>query len=943
MKRVATQKSNRWYSNRDMSKQRRDFSKKFVAIDANSLIHRAFHAFPSELTTSTGVQVNAVYGFTSMLLRVLDELNPKYLVCAFDMKEPTFRHTEFVEYKGKRKPTDHMLSEQFPLVKEVLRAFNIPILEHKGFEADDILATLAEYTRSGKWKTEGLETIIVTGDKDLFQVVGRNVKVWIPKGSFKDMQMYDDTEIRKRFGFGPEAMPDFKALVGDASDNIPGVKGIGEKSATEMIRIYGNLKKLYKNLDKINKRQRKLLVEGEESAVMSLHLSTVIKTVPFNIKLEDCLMRDFKREDLLATFQRYEFRSLINKIPDSVNDVHDVEQMGLFGGVNDAESDVSKAKNISKSKATVEEIQELAKDSRKSSAVIFLFNEDSSVMAGLEGRGEKDFPQKYYYGKDFTSPDTWKIINSILLNKKIHITCFGWETLWRKAIEFCSIEEKNSLIATGHEHILDIGLAAYHISSGQKEYSLSKLAYTYAGVVIAEDVTGSMSQTSSRIDAVLFVGNKLKKEITTRRLAIRYYTKRKGKPIGGDAWKSIDISLSLAIADMFAAGILVDRAVLEEKRDDLKGEIESVERMIYESVGHEFNINSNKQLADVLFVELSLPVQRKAKTGPSTDEGVLRKLKPLHPCIGGILTYRERMKMLNTYVEPLLARAMDSHDGRVRSTFHQTGTTTGRLSSDSPNLQNIPVRTELGREIRDVFVAGQDSVLLSADYSQIDLRVMADFSKDQAMLADFRAGIDFHSATAARIFGKKEKEVTPDERRIAKTINFGVLYGLSPFGLSKTLGIEREDAAKYISEYFEKYVRVREFLEETLVFARQNGYVETALGRRRYIPGLRSDNAIVRSASEREAINMPIQGTTADIMRAAMVDVYAYLNEQGESSGRIVLQIHDELVIECKRKGAQDVAADIKKMMENAFELSVPLRCEAKMGNSLASMKVLEI
>lgn len=922
-----------------MSKRTSDQSRLFVAIDANSLIHRAFHAFPPDLATSDGIQVNAVYGFTSMLLRVLAELDPKYLVCAFDLKEPTFRHAEFVEYKGTRKPTDHTLTEQFPLVKEVLTAFNVPILEHKGFEADDILATLAEYVRSGKWNDGSLKLIIVTGDKDLLQVAGDTVGIWLPRGSFKDMELYGEEEVKKRFGFGPEFIPDFKGLVGDPSDNIPGVKGIGEKSGTDFIKAFGHLEELYKNLEKVKEKQRKLLVEGEESAVMSRHLATVVRTVSLDVRLEECLMKDFDRNTVIKIFQKFEFRSLLGKIPQSMNDPRSIAQMGMFAGRSEPIGGTPEIK-IKTKPAKIDTIEYFFKKIHQSKSAVMAAFENGSVMAGLLNGAEKT-QYSYYYGSAITDPNLWKELIKILLDGKITLTTYGWESLWRLGITLCSYEEKKRVCEKCKASTTDVGLMAYQSSSGQKNYTLKSLAFVYAGMIIPEEVELLKSHTVNCIDAIASIAKALGEHKAGPVPAMGLPAIMHAEPIRRNTWKRIDVPMSIICADMSSTGIAVDIKGLEKKRTKLKRKISEVAQMIYESIGHEFNVNSNKQLADVLFEELGLPVQRRRKTGPSTDEGVLVKLKGIHPCIEDILIYREWMKMLNTYVEPLIDLSNKSKDGRIHSTFHQTGTSTGRLSSDSPNLQTIPIRSELGREIRDVFVAGKDAVLISIDYSQIDLRVMAAFSRDQNMIDDFKRGVDFHSATAARIFGKDESTVTGSERRIAKTINFGVLYGMSPFGLSEALHLDRSDAAEYIQSYFRKYAGVQRYLEETIKNARESGFVETALGRRRYISGLRSDNRMVRAASEREAINMPIQGTSADIMRVAMVDIYEHMIEKYANNARLVLQIHDEFLIECKRFLTEKIASELKEIMVNAMTLRVPLECKVETGSSLAAMEEL--
>jgi DNA polymerase I len=896
---------------------------RFVAIDANSLVHRAFHAFPPDLETTDGTQVNAVYGFTSMLLRVLADLDPKYLLCAFDMKAPTFRHTEYSDYKATRKPTDHTLIDQFPLVKEVLDAFNVPILEKEGYEADDILGTLAGYVESGKWSDNGLEMIIVTGDKDLLQMAGDKVSIWLPRGGFKDMRMYDPAEVEKLFGFGPEYIVDYKALVGDASDNIPGVKGVGDKTAKDLIRTYGHLDDIFKNLDSVTGRAQKLLSEGEENAEMSRKLAQILTDVDLEVKLEDCLMRDFQKSEVMDVFQRMEFRSLMAKIPESING-DDGEQIGLFSANPEDPGD---------GEVEIGDFAELAERIGDIEDAVCVYDNSACII----GVPAQDDQWDIYFASDLTGGDDREVLEDLLV-KDIRLVTYGWEQLIRNLYD-AGIDraKRKKIFMSAGRNVFDISLAAYHLSTGQRDYSLKNLAFAYAGEMIPDEGVGRKSDAYAAVAVVSAVGEKLQEEFESRELTMGKDVKRAGKPIDRHSWKEIDFPMTLAMSAMSEAGVCMDRDALESKQKELRGRIEELESEIYESIGHEFNINSSRQLADVLFEELELPVQKKRKTGPSTDESVLQKLRGLHPCIEPLLEYREVVKMENTYVTPLLEHMTKSEDGRIHSEFTQVGTTTGRLASREPNLQNIPVRSDLGREIRDMFIAGDDNMLVSADYSQIDLRVMAHFSQDPLMLEDFAEGKDFHKATAARIFGKKEEHVSKKDRRIAKTINFGVLYGLSAFGLSETLDIEMEEARTYIDSYFEKYDGIRHYLDDAIEKAHENGFVETSLGRRRYIGGLKTDNQVRKAASEREAINLPIQGTAADIMRAAMDDVYAYVLETGKAD--LVLQIHDEFLLECGRTDAADVARDVADIMMNAFELTVPLEVHVLKGKTLASMK----
>lgn len=921
-------------------------AKLFVAIDSNSLIHRAFHAFPPNLVTTSGVQVNAVFGFTSMLLRVLETLDPAYLVCAFDMKAPTFRHAEFSDYKATRKPTDHTLIEQFPLVKEVLAAFNVPIVEREGYEADDILGTFAADVCEGKWANDRLELLIVTGDRDLLQVVNDRVHVWLPHGSFKNMKMYDEKEVVEYFGFMPDKVPDYKGLVGDASDNIPGVKGIGDKTAKTLIRTYGTLDGIYGHIDEIPQRQQTLLKESEEVAALSRKLATIDKTIDHGVKLQGCLMRDFRTEDVITVFQKFEFRSLMGKIPKSING-NDTIQMGMFQGQPVDESRktqgqgtkmevISPEGNDSKMEHTeVADIGAISGLKSATSAAIVFFDKGPLMVSITSGEGTT-----CYYADQSDARLSLEAIMTILESISCEIVTYGWQELCVAAVkEFDSTSVQKKLLDVAQSRVYDCILAAYQLSSGQRDYSFKGLSFAYSGVILPEDTFPGREYTKPCLNVVVAIKEKIYGELDTRSGTIgekMYIAKR---PIDRGDWKQIDTPLSVGLADMSCRGVAIQPDILKKKQKQLLLGIEELEQKIYESIGHEFNVGSSRQLADVLFNELRLPVQKKRKTGPSTDESVLQKLVDMHPCIRDVLAYRERVKMENTYLRPLLEYSEKARDGRIHSTFSQIGTTSGRLTSSEPNLQNIPIRSELGKEIRDMFIAPKGKVLVSADYSQIDLRVMAHFSLDPLMVEDFERGADFHVMTAVRLLGKEEKNVGEEDRRIAKTINFGVLYGLSAFGLSETLGIGRDEAATYIESYFEKYAGIKNYIDSTLARARDDKYVETITGRRRYISSLGSQNFQIRSAAEREAVNHPIQGTSADIMRIAMNDLYRYI--LSEKRVALVLQIHDEFLLECSEDVYEKVGKKVKNIMESAVTMMVPLVGNVEYGTSLAAMNEL--
>ncbi|MEA3357673.1 MAG: DNA polymerase I [Patescibacteria group bacterium] len=916
-----------------MAQSIKSHSRRFVAIDANSLVHRAFHAFPPSLATSEGLQVNAVYGFTSMLLRVLDALKPKYLVCAFDLKAPTFRHTEFVDYKAHRKPTDKSLINQFPFVKDVVKSFNIPVLERKGFEADDILGTLAEYVASGKWKSDGLEIVVVSSDKDLLQLVDDNIKVWLPRGSFKDLVMYDEKEVIDLFGFIPDRIPDYKALAGDASDNIPGVKGVGPKTATGLIKKFGHLAGIYKNLSKAKPRVQTLLAEGEESAALSLKLATIVKDVDLDVKLEDCLMRDFDYNEVLQIFKKFEFRSLINKIPESLSG-NGTKQMDLFSSDSCALSpaDTKRIKDFS-DLATMSE----SSKSQKFSKVVFYYSGDGSCMLGLVGK-QLD-KAKYYFANQDKIKSEFKALVKFLLSTDLNVISYGWEGFCRKIYKTGVADKvKKSLYAFSQNRIFDIGLASYYLSSGRRDYSLRALTFAHTTMVLPEVNLDCREYTNLCIKAVLEVAEALQKKVSEHVANVASCADNSIKSVVKDILPKVELPMALSLAEMHTRGVKVNAKGLRSKGKELEDEIGQIQSEIFKTVGHEFNIDSSKQLADVLFAELSLPVQKKIKTGYSTNESVLKKLSGMHPCVQKVLKYREKMKIMNTYVKPLLKELKSSDDGRIHTTFSQTGTSTGRLSSRNPNLQTIPTRTELGREIKRMFIADKGNILISADYSQIDLRVMAHFSKDELMLEDFASGVDFHKSTAARILDMPKARVSKQDRRLAKTINFGVLYGLSPYGLSEALEIDRKDAAKYIDDYFSNYSGVTSYIEKMTELVKKRGYVETLLGRRRYIHGVNSRNYIVRSASEREAVNMPIQGTSADIMRIAMNRVYKWILDQNYDIG-FLLQIHDEFVLECDKVHVDEVKSKVGELMETAIILDVPLVVDVESGHSLGLLQ----
>lgn len=885
----------------------------FLAIDANAIVHRAYHAFPATLTTADGLQVNAVYGFTAMLLQALDEYKPKYVVCAFDTSKPTFRHQEFPAYKGHRKPTDQSLVDQFPLIEEVLEAFNIPIIKQEGFEADDILGTLSKWVEDGKWSTYGLDMYLLTGDRDFLQLIGEKTSVVLPMGSFKNLSVFDSQKALEKYGYTPEQVVDFKAMVGDASDNIPGVKGIGQKTGTDLLAKYGSLDEIYKNISELKPRAQKLLGEGIEQAEMSRMLATIVRDMNITLDLEASVLKDYDEQALLDIFKRYQFRSLIKKIPRSNNTQEDssVGQLGMFGAPA-AESDPE-------SEITVYEDLEKA-DVEPSKMVWGYINEGGNeyfVGKGVDKSGEVFYVKGLGGFTELGGCETW---------------VFNLEGLVSKVGEVSDVYSIEAL--------------AHIISAEKDSLNLSELAFEYLTMVIPEKVTeGDLIKVADVLWDL--PGELLKglKELKTTEYVDRWLDWLRGE-YGehklGDKFvplARVDYPVVEILDRMEKRGIAVDFDYLKGLEKEFSAKAEELQKKVYDSIGHEFNLNSPKQLAEVLFDELHL----KAGRSRSTKESVLRTLQGLHPCIEYILEYREVAKVLGTYVKPFVELTAGAHtkggDVSIHTDFELHGTTSGRFSSKNPNMQNIPARGDLAGKVRRMFVPREGYKLVAADYSQIESRVMADISEDPALIEDFMEKRDIHTSTAARILDKKQEDVTKKDRSLGKTINFGILFGQTPFGLAKMLDISKEEAANYIQEYFENYKGVEEYIRRSERQALDNGYVQSMFGRTRHVAGLGSRNRHVREGAIREAINMPIQGGEAEIMKLAMIKVDEMIKEKYDDEVHMLLQVHDELVLEVKKDRVKDFMKDIEDTMINVIKLKVPLEVHVESGDSLAELK----
>ena len=887
----------------------------FIAIDANAIVHRAFHAYPPTLATSTGLQDNAVYGFTVMLLQILKQFDPKYIFCAFDTGKPTFRHVQFTDYKGHRKPVDASLTAQFPLVQEVLRAFNIPIIEKEGFEADDILGTVSKWVSDGKWASYNLSMLLVTGDRDLLQLVDKNVSACLPSGSFSNIITYDKEKVIEKYGYSPEQVTDYKALVGDASDNIPGVKGIGEKTALGLLYKYQTLDNLYKNMNEVDQRYRTKLAEGTEQAYFSKDLATIKRDVDISLQLEDCVVLDFDEQKLLDVFAKFEFRTLVNKIPKSIN------------GAKKSKPQFDMFSEPGEQMDGVEEISDLVPSvtQAKRFIIAYIGTKDKLLCSTVDNLGQVSV--------SLTTPSTLDILCSTI---SIDCETYIWD--WEELVSQIKVGTVNAFMKAKS---VDLQLLVFSISSGKKDFSLETVLFDSLSfksdsedymrigkalvdvIKVIEDKVEGLEMSEYVVEGWKNAGESLKEEIASIE----------------DMLRCIEMPVSAILQKMEKRGIAVDVEVLKGLEERLNTEIEKIRKSIYEDIGHEVNLNSPKQLSDVIYNELSVPDVLGSKRGRSTREEVLIEIQNIHPAISKILKYRELSKVQNTYVIPYREVVEKSRVAEIHTDFKQMGASSGRFSSVNPNMQNIPVRGEWGDEIRKIFIPRSGYVFIGADYSQIEFRVMADISMDEALLHDFATDGDIHRATASRIFKKDEKDVTKEERSLGKTINFGILFGQTQYGLASMLGVDRETAQKYIEEYFGIYKGVKRYIDEASKNALKTGYVQSMLGRTRYIAGLTSRNFNVRNAAVREAVNMPIQGGEADIMKIAMIKIDRLIEGKYKDKAYILLQVHDEFIFEVLKGYEESFSKEVKEIMVNAVKLSVPLDVHISTGNNMSELK----
>ena len=890
---------------------------RLVLIDGNSILNRAFYGIMGNkmLTTADGKYTNAVYGFLAILFKIIDDLNPEYMAVAFDLKAPTERHKLYEGYKATRKGMPNELAEQMPIVKEILELMNITIIEKEGYEADDILGTLAK-----RGEKEGLEVTIVSGDRDTFQLTSKKISVRIPhtKVGKTEIDTFGEKEIKEKYGVSPKELIDVKGLMGDTSDNIPGVPGIGEKTALELIKTYKSIDKIYNeienNTDTLKEKLKQKLIDNKELAILSRTLGTININAPIDNKIEDLKVKEWDNAKVFEKFKELNFNRFIDRFnlqveqkEKNISDLVNIEEI--------YEKDLEKIlSNINKSKELIyilenTDINDNNRIIKKQIKAISIYNEIDNISYYIK-LNEEDFI-KYFKN----------IFEDIEIKKIGYNIAEDYVILKELGIEINNI-------------YYDVKISAYDLNPTSSNFSLENIANQYLNIDINEYL--SKYNDDKKVDKQLNLFQNEEEDNDSKNIyGLKVYLIKKicektleelCKINSDNLFNDIEMPLVKILGEMQINGIHVDKKELEEFGKKLKEQLEELKQEIYELCGEEFNVNSTQQLGMILFEKLKLPVYKKTKNGYSTDVDILEKLKPEHPVIEKILEYRSLMKLNSTYVEGLIPY-INEKTNRIHSYFHQTITATGRISSTEPNLQNIPTRYELGKLLRKSFKPEKGNIFIDADYSQIELRVLAHISNDENMVNAFKNDEDIHKQAASKVFGIPIEEVTKEQRSSAKAVNFGIVYGISDFGLSEQLNISKKQAKKYIEQYLEKYSGIKKFMEEIVEEAKEKGYVETLFHRRRYIPELNSNNYMVRQFGARAAMNTPIQGTAADIMKIAMINVYNRLRKE-KLDAQIILQVHDELIIETKIEEKEIVKTILKEEMENAMKLKVPLKVE---------------
>ncbi|MEW8960899.1 DNA polymerase I [Paraclostridium dentum] len=866
--------------------------KTLIIIDGNSIVNRAFYALP-DLTNKKGLHTNAIFGFTNMLFKLIDTYKPTHISVAFDKKAPTFRHLEYKEYKAGRKKMPDELKQQLEPLKNLLDAFNINRLEIEGYEADDIIGTV-----SLKAEQDGYKVYIVTGDKDAIQLASKTTTTLITKKGVGEVEEYDFNKVEEKYGMTPTQFIDLKGLMGDKSDNIPGVPGIGEVTGIKLIKEFGSIENIIENIDSVKGSPRKKIEENKELAIMSKRLATIIRDVPIDFDLEKLEFGDYDKSKLIEVFNELDFNSLISRL-DS-----DEEVKVIVNKLEDVEEFINKARSSKK-------------------IILKTISRTGNIL-------EKNIMQIYLSvdGEELFWADESQIdeIKELLVDEDLRIYGYNLKE------DYIALRPYGISLSNIY---FDIAIAEYLIDSSSSNYTYDSIAMNYFGQKIksSEELLGKGVKAKKYEDLE-------KEELDNTigsivQLVEKVTPKMEEKLVNMDMdglFYHVEMPLVEVLGYMEYEGVMVDKDKLIELGEEFKISIDKLEKDIYNLAGEEFNINSPKQLGVILFEKLELPVIKKTKTGYSTNAEVLEHLSDKHEIIDKITEYRQIVKLKSTYVDGLI-NIINPISHRIHSSFNQTITTTGRISSTDPNLQNIPVRLELGRNIRKVFIADKGFKLVDADYSQIELRVLAHMSQDEHMIDAFNHNVDIHTKTASQVFGIDINDVTSEQRSAAKAVNFGIVYGISDFGLAKNLHIPVKEAKNYIDSYLNTYEDIKSYMDSTIEEAKEDGYVKTILNRRRYIPEIKSSNTILKNLGKRLAMNAPIQGSAADIIKIAMVNVYKKLEERDLKS-KLVLQVHDELIIECIEDELEEVSKIVKDEMEHAVSMDVNLDVDLNTGDS---------
>ena len=893
-------------------------SEKLVLIDGHSILNRAFYGVP-DLSNAQGLHTNAVYGFLNILFKLLDEEKPDYLTVAFDVKAPTFRHEIFKEYKGTRKPMPQELREQVPVLKDVLHTMGIKTMEQAGLEADDILGTLAK-----RAEKKGMDVSLVSGDRDLLQIATDKIKIRIPKtkGTRTEVEDYYASDVQEKYGVTPVGFIELKALMGDTADNIPGVPKVGEKTATELLKQFSTLDNLYEHVDEVTKKAvRESLIANKDLAYLSLTLATIDINSPVELDWEEARIKELFTHEAYELFARLEFKNMLGRFEHTAAGGNGLtEKIRMTSEFGEAQSVFDRAGQAERCGFFIL----TDTDEKELCALALCFGEEEISVLRAEG---------------FVTAQWLCGQLSGLYKKGVRLSTFHMKKAYGALLSGGEREltaeagTASDSVRCGTETLFDVLIAAYLLNPLKNDYEPEDVANEYLGISLqsrkqmfdkmrlTDAVTQNPEAFAEYAGSIAYVCFAAQEKLEERLLS-------EGMK---DLFEEIEMPLSRVLYEMEKEGIAVRRDELQSYGDALTGRIRELEQSIHEKAGCEFNINSPKQLGEVLFEKMGLKGGKKTRTGYSTAADILEKLAPDHPIVEEILEYRGLTKLKSTYADGLADYI--GEDGRIHTSFNQTITATGRISSTEPNLQNIPMRTELGRLIRKVFVPKDGYVFTDADYSQIELRVLAHISGDEQLIEAYRSDADIHRITASKVFHTPFEEVTDLQRRNAKAVNFGIVYGISSFGLSQDLSITRKEASEYIEQYFATYPKVKEFLDGQVEKAKETGYVTTIYGRKRPIPELKSSNFMQRSFGERVAMNSPIQGTAADIMKIAMIHVWEELRERKLSS-RLILQIHDELLIETKREEAEEVARLLEEEMKKAAKLEVSLEADVHTGEN---------